>query len=402
MSKKYLIGTEEQQAYMKDYNWNLKGYSYFEPGVVSTDHKFYSAFNVAKSFYQVYPEVFNLKYTNEKTGLSTDEIKARIKKMYEKHEIMLVKNSCVGVLGFGLYYWIVKLKDNISSEDRQRIVDWMQNNDQICTGYVMDENSDFDFFNGNHMRTLDNLICGVLDKFRFDPCVVYVHICPVRRLVRESHVNQFDSLKDYRKYFWSEEQKKNILTFQNEMDAYDFAIIDAINNVETVADMFDYDVLAQLSGLNAQEMKEDFVYLVEQTKTVIPMVYFNYRAVGLKMHFFLVTMFDNTPTWRREQICDELAEMSEFENIFEFGDAHHHLILSAYEEITDIQRIKEKLLSYAEIGEIMEATSSRQLRRWTCRLDAENDLWEECIFTDDLLQDRARDKVLCSNCKEEK
>ena len=30
MSKKYLIGTEEQQAYMKDYNWNLKGYSYFE------------------------------------------------------------------------------------------------------------------------------------------------------------------------------------------------------------------------------------------------------------------------------------------------------------------------------------------------------------------------------------
>ena len=154
---------------------------------------------MAKSFYQVYPEVFNLKYINEKTGLSTDEIKARIKKMYEKHEIMLVKNSCVGVLGFGLYYWIVKLKDNISSEDRQRIVDWMQNNDQICTGYVMDENSDFDFFNGNHMRTLDNLICGVLDKFRFDPCVDYVHICPVRRLVRESHVNQFDSLKDYRK-----------------------------------------------------------------------------------------------------------------------------------------------------------------------------------------------------------
>lgn len=402
MTRKFIIGTDEQQSYMDDYTWNLKGYSYFEPGVVSTDHKFYSAFNVAKSFYQVYPEVFNLKHISEKTGLNTEQIKERIRIMYDRHEIMLVKNSCVGILGFGLYYWVVKLKDGISKEDRQRLIDWMQNNDQICTGYVMDEGGDFDFFNGNHMRNLDNLIGGVLDQFRFDPCVDYVHITPVRRLVRESHVNQFDALKDQRKYFWSEEQKKNVLTYQSEMDEHDFAIIDAINNVDTVADMFDYDVLAELSGLDAEEMKKDFVYLVEQTKSVIPMVYFNYRAIELKMHFFLVAMFDNTPTWRREQICDELSEMSEFENIFEFGDAHHNLILSAYEDITDIGKIREKLLGYAEIGEVMEATSSRQLRRWTCRLDAENGLWEECIFTDDLLQDRTRDEVLCPACKEEK
>lgn len=244
--------------------------------------------------------------------MNQEDVKARLKKMYDNRQIMLVKNSCVGVLGFGLYYWIVKLKEGLGKEQRQEFVDWMQNNDQICTGYAMDAGGDFDFFNGNHMRNLDNLLGGVLDKFRFRDEVAYVHICPVRRLVRESHVNQFDAKENFRKYFWSAEQKQKLLALQTAMDSYDLAIIEAINNTESVADMFDYDVLAKLSGLDAEEMKKDFVYLVEQTKSVIPMVYFNYRALGLKMHFYLVSMFQNTPTWRSEQICDELSLMPEF------------------------------------------------------------------------------------------
>ena len=400
---KYMIGSDEQQAYLNDYNWNVKGYSFFEPGVVSTDHKFYSAFNVAKSFYQIYPEVFNLPYIAAAVGLNQEDVKARLKKMYDNRQIMLVKNSCVGVLGFGLYYWIVKLKEGLGKEQRQEFVDWMQNNDQICTGYAMDAGGDFDFFNGNHMRNLDNLLGGVLDKFRFRDEVAYVHICPVRRLVRESHVNQFDAKENFRKYFWSAEQKQKLLALQTAMDSYDLAIIEAINNTESVADMFDYDVLAKLSGVDAEEMKKDFVYLVEQTKSVIPMVYFNYRALGLKMHFYLVSMFQNTPTWRSEQICDELSLMPEFANIFDFADAHHNLMLSCYEEITDLDKIKAKLQSYGEIGEILEASSSRQLRRWTCRLDDENGLWEECVFTDDVLQDRTVNTgVICPACKEEK
>ena len=400
---KYMIGSDEQQAYLNDYNWNVKGYSFFEPGVVSTDHKFYSAFNVAKSFYQIYPEVFNLPYIAAAVGLNQEDVKARLKKMYDNRQIMLVKNSCVGVLGFGLYYWIVKLKEGLGKEQRQEFVDWMQNNDQICTGYAMDAGGDFDFFNGNHMRNLDNLLGGVLDKFRFRDEVAYVHICPVRRLVRESHVNQFDAKENFRKYFWSAEQKQKLLALQTAMDSYDLAIIEAINNTESVADMFDYDVLAKLSGLDAEEMKKDFVYLVEQTKSVIPMVYFNYRALGLKMHFYLVSMFQNTPTWRSEKICDELSLMPEFANIFDFADAHHNLMLSCYEEITDLDKIKAKLQSYGEIGEILEASSSRQLRRWTCRLDDENGLWEECVFTDDVLQDRTVNTgVICPACKEEK
>ena len=140
MEKQYKIGTDEQQAYLKDYNIAPKGCAFLEPGVVAKDAKEFVAFNIAKSFYQVYPEVFNL--------------------------FMLVSNSYVGIMGFGLYYWVVKLKKDTTKEEREELTKWFQENDQICTGYMMEEGGDFDYFNGNHMRNLDNLIYGVLDKFR--------------------------------------------------------------------------------------------------------------------------------------------------------------------------------------------------------------------------------------------
>lgn len=30
---KYMIGSDEQQAYLNDYNWNVKGYSFSNPGL---------------------------------------------------------------------------------------------------------------------------------------------------------------------------------------------------------------------------------------------------------------------------------------------------------------------------------------------------------------------------------
>lgn len=32
---------------------------------------------------------------------------------------MLVKNSCFGVLGFGLFYWVVKLRKDTTKEERE-------------------------------------------------------------------------------------------------------------------------------------------------------------------------------------------------------------------------------------------------------------------------------------------
>lgn len=349
MEKQYKIGTDEQQAYLKDYNIAPKGCAFLEPGVVAKDAKEFVAFNIAKSFYQVYPEVFNLPYIAKKVGLTAEEVGKRIKRMYDEKLFMLVSNSYVGIMGFGLYYWVVKLKKDTTKEEREELTKWFQENDQICTGYMMEEGGDFDYFNGNHMRNLDNLIYGVLDKFRTNRCVEYVHILPIRRLVRESHVNMFDCKEDYRHYFWSDEQLKNVLKMQKKMDKYDFAIIDAINNCASVGDMFDYDVLAKLSGLDAKEMKTDIMKIVDEQKTIIPMIYFNYASLGLKLHFFVVSLFQNTPTYRVEQICDELAKDPSFENIFDCCDGHHNFVLSAYEGITDIDKIREKYLAMARL-----------------------------------------------------
>lgn len=390
--KQYLIGTDEQQAYMKDYNCPPKGYGFLEPGIVNPDSNDFVAFQVAKSFYQIYPEVFNFQNIEKKTGIKKADIRKRLLRMYNEREIMLVYNPAVEIMGWGLYYWIVKLKKTATKEQREELTKWFQDNDQICTGYMMEEGGDFAYFNGNHMRNLDNLICGVLDEFRNRDYIEYVHLCPIRRCVRESHVNQFDAKKDYRGYFWSEEQKKNVLKFQKKMDKDDFAIIDAINNSKSIGDMFDFDVLAKLSGLDAKEMKENLCRVVDKNKSMLPMIYFNYMAIGLKMHFFAVTLFQNTPTFRSEQILDELAEDPAFENIFDFGDAHHNYVLTAYDDITDIDAIRKKILSYGEVTEVLEATSPRQFRRWTCRLDDQNGYWEECVFTDDVLLDKTAEK----------
>lgn len=400
MAEKYALGTPEQQAYLKKYHLVPHGYGYVEPGTTASDAREYVGYNIAKSMYQTYPEVFNLALAAEKAGISEEEAGQRIRRMYDRHEIMLVEDPCVGVFGWGLYYWVVKLKKDTTPQERKDLTDWFQNNDQICTGYAMDPGGDFDYFNGNHMRNLDNLIAGVLDRFRSRRCVEYVHLVPVRRLIRESHVNQFDCAEDYRHYFWSEEQKEKVLTVQDQMDEKDFAIIDALNNTASIGDMFNFDVLADLSGLDGEEMKKDLCQTVDVHRDRLPMIYFNYRAIGLRMHFFLVSLFQMTPTYRIEEIADELAENPAFENIFLFADAHHNLMLSAYEDITDLEAIRKQILSYGEVSELLEASSSRQFRRWTNRLDYEDGWYEEAVFTDDLLQDRTiAEKAVCPNCR---
>ena len=391
MSKLYKIGTPEQQEYLRAYNFAPKGYAFLEPGIIGSDAKEFVAFNIAKSFYQVYPEVFNLSYVEKATGIKPAEAKKRLKRLYDEKMIMLVKNSCVGIMGFGLYYWVVKLTPNATPEERKEITDFFQNNDQICTGYPMLPGGDFDFFNGNHMRNLDNLIYGVLDKFRSKPYVEYVHLCPVRRLIRESSVNQFDAKEGFRHYFFGADEAKKAASLKRGMDEKDFAIIEALNNSPTVAELFDYHVLSELSGLKADEMREDLVKAVDHDKGVIPMIYLNYRALGLHQRFYLVSLFENTPTWRSEEIADELAKDGRFVNFFDFADAHHNYMLSVYDELVDASEIRERLLSYGEVKEVKEALSERQFRRWTARLDSENGLYEECIFTDDVLLDRSQE-----------
>lgn len=400
--KHYLLGTEQKQEWIQEYYFAPKGIGFLEPGIVGNDSAKFAGFNVAKSFYQTHPEVFNIAYVAEKTGLDPEDIKKRLKRMYDERIMMLVKNSAVSLYGFGLYYWVVKLKDGTPKGEKQKFIDWFQNKNDICTGYQTE--GDFDFYNGNHMRVLDNLLTSIIDPWKNSKWVEYVHLCPIRRDLRESSVNMFDIKGDaYREYVWSEESKKKLLAFTDKIDGADFDIIDVLNNVESIGDMFDWKVLEDLSGLDGETMKTDLCHIVDDGRFVIPMIFLNWMKLGLTNHCFLVKTFQNVPSYRKEQIADELAETEEFNNLFEFSDAYHDFIAMSYNEVCDIDKLRKLLEAYPEIEEIKEADSPRQFRRWTARLDDEDDNWEECIFTDDFLQNRMEAGTpVCPFCKDDK
>jgi len=384
----YLLGSEERQAWMQKYYFAPRGYGFSEPGIVALDSKQMSAYNIAKSTYQIYPDVYNMKRICKMTGIKKEEAVARLKRMYEEKLIMLVQNPATEVCGWGLWYWVVKLKEGASPAQKQQLIDWYQEKDDICTGYKMSD-GDFDFFNGNHMRVLDNLLSDVIGPWKDNECVEYVHLCPISRDVRESNVNMWDAPGDgYRKHVWGKKQIDLLMKTQDKIDAIDFAIIDAINSAESVGEMFDYDRLAQLSGLDANEMKRDFCDICDNKRIIVPLLHLNHMKLGLTHKFYTVRMFQITPSYRRHEIVDELAAIPEFNNIWMFADSFYDICLTAYNELSDTDALRKKLESYAEVEEVKEANSDRMFRRWVCRLDDQNGYWEECIFTDDFLQDR--------------
>ena len=385
--KRYELGSEEQQAWMDKYTFAPRGIAFLEPGTVGLDSSEISAYNVAKSFYQNYPEVFNIPYVAKKTGLKPEDIKKRLHRLYHDHVVMFVMNPAVSLYGWGLYYWVVKLKDSATEEEKEELSRWFQNKDDICTGYRTE--GEFDFFNGNHMRVLDNLLVDVIEPWKNRDYVEYVHLCPVRRDIRESNVNMWDAHKDgFRKFVFGADQIEKLLKLQNIIDKEDFAIISAINNTESIGDMFDFDVLEKLSGLDGKQMKKDLIEIVDKRKYIVPMLYVNYRKLGLHIRFYLVRMFQNVPSYRKAEIVDAFTDCEAFSNIFEFTDSFYDCMLGAYAELTDEKAIRALIEKYGEVEEIRIADSDRQFRRWAARLDEENGYWEECIFTDDFLEDR--------------
>jgi len=165
-------------------------------------------------------------------------------------------------------------------------------------------------------------------------------------------------------------------------------IIDYGMEDDGFSDMFDFDVLEKLSGLDGKQMKKDIIECVDVRKFMLPMIYINYRKLGISMQMYLVRMFQNVPSYRKAEIVNEFAGMDEFVDIFQFGDSFYDCLLTVYAEINDVDAIRSKLENYAEIEEVWTAVSKRQFRRWVARLDDENGYWEECVMTDDFLQNR--------------
>ena len=237
--KHYTLGTDQGLAWKQNNCFPPGGYGYYEPGIIATDAAECAAYNVAKSFYQIYPEVWNIDYVAKKTGLKKDDIAKRLARMYDEHLIMFVMNPNVGVYGWGLYYWVVKLKEGTDPKVKEEFIKWYQNKDDICSGYLTE--GDFDFFNGDHMRVLDNLLSDVIGPWKDHPAVDHVHLCPIRGDVRESMVNQWHVPEDkYRDFVYSDNFAKKFYKVQTKLDKSDFAIIDALNNMDSIADIFNF------------------------------------------------------------------------------------------------------------------------------------------------------------------
>jgi hypothetical protein len=397
----YMLGNEEQLKWKQDYFFDPRGNGFLEPGIVPLDHASMSAYNVAKSSYQIHPDVFNMDYLSKSTGLEKEEIIKRMGRLYDEHLIMFVMNPATQVYGWGLYYWFVKLKEGTSKETKAKLSQWFQNKDDICTGF--ESNGSFDYFNGNHMRVLDNLLSSVIDPWKNNPEIEFVHLCPIRRDVRESHVNMWDAPKnDYREALWGDMQLEKLAKIQDKMDLNDLKIFEALNAKRPVEDLFDFDVLSNISGLDPKSMLEGIKDIVEEKRILVPVFFLNFMKLNLTNHMFVIRIFQNIPSYRKTQIVDELTKIPEFNMIFEFSDSFYDIMVSAYNEISDIDSLRSKISLYSEIEDIKEADITKQFRRWVCRLDEEDGYWEECVFTDDFLEDRtAKNASVCCQFSKE-
>ena len=138
----YTIGTDQQQAWMKKTVFHLEDtVTLNREHILSMLQKLQHT--MSRSHFIKSIRKFGISIILKRTGIKPDDIKDRLKRMYDEHLIMFVMNPNVGVYGWGLYYWVVKLKDGTDPKVKAEFAKWYQNKDDICTGYLAE--GDFRF-----------------------------------------------------------------------------------------------------------------------------------------------------------------------------------------------------------------------------------------------------------------
>lgn len=122
-----------------------------------------------------------------------------------------------------------------------------------------------DFFNGNHMRVLDNLLADVIGPWRNNPEVEYV-LCLSAEISGKSNVNMFDAPGDgYREFIFPEEQLDKLSEIQDQLDRDDLRIISALNKkrpveksslISTYLPMFPDWILSSLKQISRESSKK--------------------------------------------------------------------------------------------------------------------------------------------------
>ncbi|WP_300347529.1 hypothetical protein [Clostridium sp.] len=63
--------------------------------------------------------------------------------------------------------------------------------------------------------------------------------------------------------------------------------------------IIDYDVLSNISGLDSKTMKVDFEEIVNDKRIIVPILYLNYKKLGLTMKMFIIRLFQIIPCYRK-------------------------------------------------------------------------------------------------------
>lgn len=379
---------EDIRGYLRNY-WTASVFGTLEPFVAEfVADPTMGGYNIAKSSYQTRPDVFNLAYLAKEVGISKDEVEKRLEKMINEHTIMLVQNPHTYAMGWALFSWLAKLRKGATPEQKEEVLNHIQNQDETCTAFV--GKGDFDFFGGNHVCTLDFLINEIIKPLEAFPQVESVYICPIARYVREEKVALWGAPKDtIREFFMTNEEIARLPKVQSYWDEVDVKIYCALNKKRPVEEFFDFSVLAEISGLKAEELQRRMKRYVEELPIMVPMVVPNWRRLGLTKHYFFVRLYRLMPTENKIAIVDELAKNPVWETIWQFTQSSFDIVLSAYNEINDIDKLREYIRSIPGVEEVREMDVYRATRRWTCRLDEEAGYWENCILTTDLGYDSA-------------
>jgi DNA-binding Lrp family transcriptional regulator len=182
----------------------------------------------------------------------------------------------------------------------------------------------------------------------------------------------------------ADEEIARLPKVQSYWDETDVKIFCALNKKRPVKDFFDFSVLAELSGLKAEVLNKSMKSYVEELPIMIPLVAPNWKKLGLTKHYFVVRLYRMLPTENRYAIADELAKNPAWETLWQFTQASYDIIMSAYNQINDIDKLREEIRAIPGVEEIREFDIYRATRRWTCRLDEEAGFWESCIMTSDI------------------
>ena len=172
MANKKEESEKQLQRYLQNYWTTPSIFGSVEPFVArfGSDPMF-GGYNIAKSSYQTRTDVFNLTYLAKTVGIGREDVEKRLKKMIDEHTIMLVQNPNTYVLGWAIYYWLVKLRKGTTPEQKEEVANYIQNQDETCTATIGE--GDFDFFPGNHIAVLDTLINIVIKKLKNNYAIFY-------------------------------------------------------------------------------------------------------------------------------------------------------------------------------------------------------------------------------------